>query len=139
MAIRETLNLLLERRGHRVELDPEWPSPCAVGEPDANGMVEWRPVPMLAPPDLSGVAQLLRQPVHPEAAEFFGSFFAGPVESKHSGELVLLRTFWNQQEVDQLEADLLDHLRGQLEEGLRPNLPVAVSSADLFFAVDNVT
>jgi SecY interacting protein Syd len=92
---------------------------------------------MPEPPDLTGVAELLGQPVRPEVAEFFGSFLAGPVESRHSGEVVLLRTLWNRLEVSQLASQLLTHLRGQLQGGHPPTIPVASSDSDLFFAVDN--
>jgi SecY interacting protein Syd len=138
--VRESLARVLKRRGRgKVEYDPEWPSPCPVGLPDEDGMVEWQPVAIANPPDFGFLEQVIGRPVRPEVVEFFSSYFAGDIEARHSGEVVLLHTLWNSQEIDRLQEALVSHVRRQIEDGFSVTLPIANTDSDLFFAVDNAT
>ncbi len=123
-----------------VEFDPEWPSPCVVGQPDDNGMVHWQPVEMEPPDALSTLEATLReygQVLHPDVASFYTSFLAGRVESEHSGEPVILYTRWNDNEfgVDNLVCGVHE----AIEYGLPVTFPIAGTGSDVLFTLDNAT
>ena len=142
--VREALGRVLmayvEQYQPRVEHDPEWPSPCVVGEPDEDDLVAWRPVPMDDPPGTGEVAAAVGAVVHPDAVEFLTSWWAGEVEGSFDGEMVFLRTLWNREELDTALADLRQHLEVQGESGIPARtVPIAGTGSDFYFGLDNRT
>jgi SecY interacting protein Syd len=123
------LLLALLERGSAVpvEHDPDWPSPCAVLPPDADGMVRWRPVPMDPSAAFVGV------PLRPELQEFFGSFWGRSGGGRHSGEVASVRVAWNSQHL----AQMIQTAVHQLDAGVP--VCVAVTDSDWYFGVDNAT
>jgi SecY interacting protein Syd len=134
--VRAILESLLARHdGYRVEHDTEWVSPCEVGEPDSDGMVVWRAVPMEREPDLTIVELQLGAPLDSGVKAFFESFWAGLVSSRHSGEPVMLMTSWNEEALDKLLRNLAIHVAMQQKDGVRVTIPIANTDSDLYFAV----
>ncbi|MFF3111129.1 SecY-interacting protein Syd [Kitasatospora sp. NPDC057904] len=135
----------LDRAGlNVVEYDPEWQSPCQLGEPDPDGMIRWKPVPMDRAPDfadLEAAVAAIGGVLHPDVTAFYGSLWCGPVDGlEHSGESVSLRTLWNEAELQRTVRGLAEHTRRQAAEfGGAISFPVAGSYSDLSFALDNAT
>jgi len=142
-AVRDALGRVLtryvEKYAPTVEDDPEWPSPCVVGEPDEEDMVAWRPVLMESPPaldDLTAGGDAL----HPDALAFYSSYWAGEVEARFAGEAVLLNTLWNDEEVAALRSRLREHFEAQQQsEAPHYTVPIAGTDSDFSFALDNRT
>lgn len=124
---RALLPLLERATAWPVEHDPDWPSPCVVGTPDADNMVRWRPTPMGAAADFSGIA------LHADLREFFGSFWGGSPGGRHSGEAVLLRIAWNAEDL----ARIKEIVAVQIAAGAP--VFVAGTDSDWYFGVDNTT
>lgn len=118
----------------RVEFDPEWPSPCVTGEPDEEGEAGWQP---MAQTDALPFGDI---DIHPDTLEFYGSWWAGPVEARWENESVLLNTLWNKQEKESMLHNLREHSDGQRQAGMpRQTVPVAGTDSDFYFSVDNET
>ncbi|MER7667271.1 SecY-interacting protein Syd [Kitasatospora sp. NPDC096128] len=127
-----------------VEYDPEWLSPCQMGEPTPDGMIRWKPVPMEQEPDFAELENALAEigtTLHPDVLALYGSFWCGVVDGlEHSGESVSLCTLWNEEELGQTVRGLAEHARRQAaESGSDINFPVASTYSDLFFVLDNAT
>ncbi len=118
---------LLQQASAPIEYDPEWPSPCAILPPDANNMVNWRPVAMAPPPDFSDIA------LRPEIVEFYTSFWGKGWEGRHAEEAVMLRVAWNADEL----AETREFLISQLAAG--EAIFIAGTDSDFYFAVDNAS
>lgn len=71
------------------EHDPEWPLRCAVGLPDESGQVPWAPTLREPLPDFP--------PLHPDVADFFGTFWFPTLTALHGGEPVYLVGFENEE------------------------------------------
>ena len=56
--------------------DPEWRSPCEVGEP-WNGEIYWQPVRRETPGEMTNVAAGLEMALHPDLSAFYGHWYAG--------------------------------------------------------------
>lgn len=123
-----------------VEADPQWASPCEVGELDAQGMVRWQPVAMDSAPDFSDVEVAINEPLHPDIRAFYGSYWAGNVQAKYGKEIVLLHTVWNPQDLDRKNQALIEHVLARREVlGGSATIPIANTDGDLFFSVDNLS
>ena len=110
-----------------IEHDPEWPSPCEVMPPDADGMVRWRPIPMEPPATFDGI------PMRPELREFYGTFWGRDGYSRHSDESAAISVAWNAAELERITANLA----AQVTEGVP--VCVAITDSDWYFGVDNAT
>jgi SecY interacting protein Syd len=126
--VAESLLALLERGSALpVEHDPEWPSPCEILPPDPDGMVRWRPIKMEPPADFVGVH------LHSDIQEFYGSWWGGHVEGRHSGEVVFLDVAWNKDDLAQIRQTLDTHVAAG------EPVFVAGTDSDWYFGVDNVS
>jgi len=93
----------------RQEFDADWPSPCQVGEPDAEGMILWRPVEREPPGDFSGLERALEVAIHPDLQAWYGSFWCDTFEVRaEEGGLALLQV-WNQNDFERLIGNLIGH------------------------------
>ena len=126
--VARSLLALLERGSAvPVEHDPEWPSRCESLPADADGMVRWRPIKMEPPADFAGVH------LHPDIREFYGSWWGGHVEGRHSGEAVMVDVAWNEEDLARILQDLATHVTAG------EPVYVAGTDSDWYFGVDNVS
>ncbi|MGW0703819.1 SecY-interacting protein Syd [Streptomyces sp. NPDC002867] len=136
---------ILDQAGWNVvEYDPEWQSPCQVGEPTADGMIRWKPVPMEPAPDFAELESTLAEigtTLHPDVIALYGSLWCGSWDRlEHSGEPAFLCTQWNEEELQNTVRGLAEHARRQAAEfGGDITFPVAGTDSDLFFVLDNAT
>jgi SecY interacting protein Syd len=105
------LDRVMERTGSlpRQDYDPQWPSPCQVGEPDAQGMILWRPVERDPPADFSGLERALEVPIHPDLQAWYGCFWCDTFEVRAEEGGVSLLQVWNQDDFDRLLGNLIGH------------------------------
>lgn len=141
MTVREALDQLLGQYvaiyRPSTELDPEWPPRCEIDQPDEEDQVRWRPTPHTGSTSFAELEEMTGVPLHPDAAEYFGSWWAGEIEARFRGEVVLPRTVWNDDELAEVVADLRDHLNAQMTEDLPRTIPVALTDSDRYYALDN--
>jgi len=95
----------------RIEADPEWPSACYQGEPDAQGLTRWQPVRQQQPTDLfERIGDALATPVHPDIARYYSRYWSDPLPARcATGDLNLLFV-WNPEDFERLRANLIGHL-----------------------------
>ncbi|GAA2146406.1 hypothetical protein GCM10009760_36170 [Kitasatospora kazusensis] len=135
----------LDRAGlNVVEYDPDWQSPCQLGEPTPEGMIRWKPVPMEQAADFTEVESALTgigATLHPDVPALYGSLWCGQVDGlEHSGKTVSLCTVWNEDELQRTVHGLAEHARRRAAEfGDDITFPVACTYGDLFFVLDNAT
>ncbi|QEH34888.1 SecY interacting protein Syd [Aquisphaera giovannonii] len=119
--------------------DPEWTSPCEVGEPDGDARIRWRPVEITPPPDFLDVEAEAGVILHPDVKEFYGSYFGRCDEQHFRGMTALLKVSWNPEELAILKRQIVEHLR------ICPTIPApftvffASTDGDPFFSVDNAS
>ncbi len=122
----------------RQEYDPAWPSPCQVGPPDADGMIQWRPVARDLSADFSGLARALEAPVHPDFQAYYGSYWCDSFEVQApDGGLTLLQV-WNQADFERLIGNLLGHALAKQKARQPLTLFFACADEDdLFLSLEN--
>lgn len=124
----------------RQPFEAEWPSPCQVGEPDAQGLIAWRPRRRDTPPDWSGLERALEVPVHPDVAAFYGTFWSDaiPVRAEEGGATLI--QVWNERDFERLVENLLGHALQKARRRDPLTLFVACTDeGDLMLSVDNAT
>ncbi len=120
--------------------DPRWISPCQVGEPNADGVIQWRPVPRLDAASFDGVEHALETPIHPSIKAFFGAFWCDCFTAKtEDGGLTLIQA-WNAEDFDRLCENILGHALSLR----RARLPLTVFIActdeeELNLSIDNAS
>jgi SecY interacting protein Syd len=100
----------------RIEQDPQWPSPCLRGEPDAEGRVGWQPTRQSGGNDMfERLECALETPIHPDIKSYYQRFWSDPLAA-HSpqGQLNLLFV-WNEADYERLRANLIGHALGRIK------------------------
>lgn len=120
------------------EHDPAWPSHCVVGEPDADGMVRWRPHERDSIADFSGLERALDVEIHPDIKTFYGSYWGNAMQLEaEEGGLTLIQ-IWNDEDFDRLVENILGH--AMAKRRIKAPLTVFIACADegeLILSIDN--
>jgi len=128
--------------------DPEWRSPCELGEPyaDAGGIrrIRWEPLPRRADQvseDFAPLERALECSIHRDIKDYYGAFWSGGLEAEAPDGHVSLILLWNDADL----ARLLENLIGHALAKQRARSPFSVFFActepdsELFLSVENNT
>ena len=127
-------------QGLRQPFDPQWISPCQVGDPDAEGMIAWAPVRRPVPADWSGLEQALDVPVHTDVAAFYGSFWSDCIPVRAEEGTATLIQVWNERDFERLIENLIGHALQKRRRREPLTLFVACTEEGEFnLCVDNTT
>ena len=103
--------------------DPQWRSPCEVGEPhawpDGTQVVRWRPVARRYAEDFAGLENALETTIHPDIKAYYGAFWSGGLEARASEGHVSLILLWNPADADRLVENLIGHAMAKQRHGRR--------------------
>ena len=127
--------------------DPEWRSPCEIGEPFAGAsghrVIRWQPARRPAfeqeGGDFVGLERALEMPIHPDIKAYYGCYWSGGLEATAPDGHVSLIQLWNRADADRLVENLIGHALAKR----RARAPFTVFFActepesDLFLGVDN--
>ncbi len=122
------------------EHDPAWPSECQVGEPDADGMIRWRPRERDAAADVSGLERALDVQIHPDIKSFYGSYWGSAMELEAAEGGVSLIQIWNDDDFDRLAENIIGH--AMVKQRIHAPLTIFIACTDedeLMLSVDNET
>jgi len=136
------LERVQERTGSlpRQQFDPDWPSPCQVGDPDAEGMILWRPVERDPPADFSGLERALEVAIHPDLQAWYGSFWCDTFEVRAEEGGVALLQVWNQKDFERLIGNLIGHALAKRRSRDPLTLFFACTDQDDYFlSLDNLS
>ena len=150
MSVGDALDALLERfvtgyEAHhgtspRQPFDPDWPSPCIEGTPDAGDWVHWRPIRRTTPPDFSGLETALGATLHPDITAFFGRYYCEVIPGRTSEGALQLIQIWSDADFDRLLENSLGHALSKFRSKQPLSLFIATTDEDEFFlAVENAT
>jgi len=120
--------------------DPAWLSQCQVGEPDAAGMIRWRPRERDTAADFSGLERALGIETHPDIKSFYGSYWSGSMELAAEEGGVTLIQVWNDDDFDRLVENILGHALAK--QRVKAPLTIFIACADedeLMLGVENET
>jgi SecY interacting protein Syd len=125
--------------GARTEHDPEWASPCEMGDVDDRGLVAWRPFVRSPTADLTELEKLAGRPLPEALREFLGSRYFGRITAWCKvGDArlpVSLCSIWNAAEFERELEGCEAQLRNSRAETGRALLCVANTDDDRFFAI----
>ncbi len=120
--------------------DPAWSSQCQVGEPDATGMIRWRPRERDTDADFSGLERALGVEIHPHIKSFYGSYWGNTMElAADEGGLTLIQ-IWNNDDFDRLVENIIGH--AMAKQRVDASLTIFIACADegeLMLSVENET
>lgn len=132
--------------------DPDWRSPCELGEPidtEQGRLIAWRPVarhPATIEADFAPLERALDISVHPDIKAYYGAYWSAGLEAEAIDGHVSLLFLWNQEDVARLNENLLGHAfahgaRANRRSRRAPSLFFACTEpeSDLFLSVDNDT
>lgn len=121
------------------DVDRENPSPCEVGEGDADDVITWRPARRDIPPDFRPLAALLGAPLHEDLQVWFGAWWCMPFEAQLGGETFVLSLVGSPADWTRTQETLRRHVEALREAGARVTVPVAALYDGRFIAVNNAS
>ena len=108
--------------------DPAWVSPCQVGEPDADGMIQWMPKKRSSSADFGGLEHALDVSIHPDIKSFYGRYWGDAMELEaEEGGLTLIQ-IWNEDDFDRLVKNILGH--AMAKQRIKAPLTVFIATTD---------
>lgn len=121
--------------------DMKWPSECYQGEPNAEGLVQWRPVRQQQHTEemFKRLEEALGYSIHPDVIAWYSRYWSDPLPASCSeGDLNLL-FLWNEQDTERLRSNLIGHLLNKQKLKHKPTLFFACTEPDgeMFLSVDN--
>lgn len=119
--------------------DPENPSPCEVGAPDAEDVVTWRPARRDIAPDFRPMEALLGAALHEDLQVWFGAWWCVPFEAQSGGETVVLSLVGSARDWERVSETVRRHVDAQRAQGAATTVPVAALYDGRFVSVDNAT
>ena len=87
--------------------DPSFRSECEIHQQGDDTL--WRPQPQFPIVDFSGLGNAVGSPIHPDICAYYGSYWAGTLESTSEEGHVSLLQLWNQDDFDRLIGNLIGH------------------------------
>jgi SecY interacting protein Syd len=129
--------------------DPEWRSPCELGEPfagdDGATLVRWRPLrrprseSSAAPGDFAALERALEFEIHPDVKRYFARYWSGGLEATASAGHVSLILLWNPADADRLVENLIGHAlaKRRARAGFSVFFACTEADSELFLSVDN--
>ena len=119
------------------EWEPEWRSPCELGEPKA-GQVAWRPAQRRETADFTAMSEALELALHPAALALFGHWFSRPIPCSYKGLRIELILPWNEADLDLLRENLIGHLLMLRKLKRSPSLFIATTRNEMtLISLDN--
>lgn len=117
--------------------DPEWRSACEIYQEGEN--TYWQPVLQETSVDFSGLANAVGQPIHPDICAYYGSYWAGALETTSQEGRVNLIQLWNQEDFDRLIANLIGHLmaKQRIKQPFTVFFANTEPDSELFLGIDN--
>ena len=144
------------------EYDPEWPSPCELGESimfepdpdnqalgyggsghqDSGKQIAWHPVRRSAlAGDFDGLENALETQIHSDIKAYYGRYWSANLAAEAPDGHVSLLFLWNQEDVDRLIENLIGHAIACQQNKVPFSVFFALTEDDseLFLSVNNAT
>ena len=103
--------------------DPQWRSPCEVGEPFESSeglqLVSWQPLSRAFADDFAGLERALEAPIHDDIKAYYGAFWSGGLEATADDGHALLYEL----------ADIVEK-QGEIARALAINLELQAEAGD---------
>ncbi|MFW6092603.1 MAG: SecY-interacting protein Syd [Pseudomonadota bacterium] len=124
--------------------DPQWRSPCEIGEPfeacDGERRIAWQPLRRPAgQSDFAGLERALEVPIHPDVKAYYERYWSGGLEASAADGHVSLLLLWNAEDAERLVENLIGHALAQRRAKAPFSIFFACTEADseLFLTVEN--
>ena len=148
--VADTLRRFVDRYVHAYPdltevFDPDWRSPCEVGEPYAGPggveVVRWHPVRRRYADDFAGLENALDLTIHPDIKAYYGAYWSGGLEAAAPEGHVSLIFLWNDADAERLVENLIGHALAKRRARATFSVFFACTEADseLFLSVENET
>ena len=94
--------------------DPEWRSPCEIGEPeireDENPIINWEPVKRNSfADDFAGLERAIERPIHPDVKTYYSRYWSANLPMQAPDGYLELLFLWNEPDVTRLTENLIGH------------------------------
>lgn len=90
------------------DFDPEWLSPCQIGDVE-EGKIQWSVSKRDEPIDFRNIEQALKIQLHPSISDFFCGAYAGGVPCLFNDHPIELIQPWNEADFNLLQENMIAH------------------------------
>ncbi len=127
------------RDSFSTSFDPEWRSECEISQ--SGDQTSWYPKRQEVPVNFAGLANAVGANIHPDICAYYGSFWAGTLESTSQEGRVSLIQLWNHEDFDRLIANLIGHFmaKQRIKQPFTAFFANTEPDSELFLSIDNVS
>lgn len=118
----------------------EWQSPCYIGEPNEEGMIQWQAVPQHGELDFAGIERALELNLHPSVIEFFKVYWAGDLGVRFQEKEIKLIQTQGPEDFERLLENTVGHVL--MKQKLKQPVTLFIgltAEEDCNLTVDNAT
>lgn len=117
--------------------DPDWRSECEISQTVDKTL--WRPRAQSLAVDFSGLANAVGAPIHPDICAYYGSYWAGTLESTSQEGHVSLIQLWNTDDFDRLIGNLIGHFmtKQKMKQPFTVFFANTEPDSELFLSINN--
>lgn len=124
----------------QIDHDPDWSSPCEVGEADSEQQIGWQPVTRKQSVGFSQVEEAMDITLHPSVSDYYGHYFSGPLAATIAGRVIELLQVWNEDDDDRLRQNIIGHLLMQKKLKHSPTVFIGcIHNSEQMISIDNVS
>lgn len=110
--------------------DPEWSSPCQVGEPN-DGKIEWSVHKRESAADFSNIEQALEIQLHPTISDLFASVYGECLPCLFAEHPIELIQVWNEDDFQNLQENMIAHFMMQKRLNKPASMFIATCSDEM--------
>ncbi|OCQ18434.1 SecY-interacting protein [Pseudoalteromonas luteoviolacea] len=93
-----------------IQHDADYPSPCEIGQPDAQGQIQWQAISRTPTQNLDDLAKALETEFPAALHAFYGVMFGGNILTQFDGNDVELLQVWNDEDFINLQQNITGHV-----------------------------
>ena len=129
---------IAEKKGFpKIELDPQWPSPC---ENTSDGVTTWKPVAHKDELTFDNIEAAIDISLNEEYTNFFCMYYSDNLNAAHKGDSLQFLQAWSKADFERLQQNLIGHLMMKSKLKQSPTLFFALTDEDdLNLVVENET
>ena len=127
-----------------IDFDPDWRSPCEIGESKIKGnsgsKIVWSPTRRNDfVDDFTGLERAIESDIHEDVKKYYGRYWSSNIPLRAPDGFVELLFIWNQADIERLIENLIGHFLACQQSGAPFSIFFACteSSSDYFLTVNN--
>lgn len=118
--------------------DPQWSSPCELGEATDGDLIQWQFVSRKKEHTFENIEHALELTLHHDIVAYYGSAFSGSLFAMFEQQQIELLQVWNEDDLTRLSENMIGHLLMQQKLKFSPTMFIGCFvNSEAMLCIDN--